>query len=96
MVSIFSWENPFYEDHTVDEDFQSEIPEDGLVLEMLPVHDKDENNINDTSSYVSSQETETDQILVEFKISCGPEQLGSIGSDFLVKENYLGPTNLNE
>ena len=62
---------------------------------MLPVHGKDENNINGNSFYMRSQETETDRIPIEFKISCGPEQGGSTDSDFLVEENYLGPTNLN-
>ena len=73
MVSILIQNNLLYTKHTIVENFLSELPEDGLVLEILPKHDKDENNINDNSFCVSSQETEIDRIPVESKISCGPE-----------------------
>ena len=67
-----------------------------MVLEILPVHKKiDENNINDTTSCVSSQETETGKVPVKSEIGRSPEQGGATGSNFLVEENYLGPTNLN-
>ena len=44
---------------------------------------------------MSSQETETDKIPVELKISWSPEQRDTNGTNFLIEESYLGPTNLN-
>ena len=67
-----------------------------MVLEILPVHKKiDENNINDTTSCVSSQETETGKVPVKSEIGRSPEQGGATNTNFLTKESYLGPTNLN-
>ena len=48
-------------EYTVDENSLNVLPLDCLVLEMLPVHDEDENIINSTSSTLSSQERRTDQ-----------------------------------
>ena len=58
-----------YTDHTIDDASLNELPKEDLVLEMLYVHDKDGKDINDTSSCVSSQETETDKIPVGSNIS---------------------------
>ena len=68
---------------------------DDSDLEMPPVHDKDENRINGTSSCISSQEIETDKILLVSEISQIPEQEGATGTNLLVEEIYLGPINLN-
>ena len=66
-----------------------------MALSFLSVHVKDKISINGTSTTVGSQETETDELPGESKISQGPEQGGATGTDLLVKESYLGPTNLN-
>ena len=52
-------------------------------------------NICNTISCTSSQETETDKEPIESKISQGSEQRGPTGSNSLVEEIYLWPTNLN-
>ena len=60
---------------------------------MLPVHDDvDENNIDDTSSWMSSQETKTDKISRESKIIQILEQGDATGSDSLTEGNYLDST----
>jgi hypothetical protein len=87
--------NPLYKDFTIDENSLSQLPEDDSVLNMLSVHDEDEFSINGTSSTVGSQEKETQELPVETEISRGPEQGGATGTDSLVEEGYLGPTNLN-
>ena len=64
-----------YPDHTIDVTSLNTLPMDGSVLEMLLVHDNvDENDINDISSCVISQEVETNKIPEESEISLGPEQ----------------------
>ena len=63
----------------------SELPVDGLVLIILHVHDNvDDYNIINTSSCMSSQETETDKIPVESGISRGPQQGGTTSSNLLI------------
>ena len=84
-----------YIEHTIDENSLHVIPLDGLVLNMLPVHDKDKNSINDTSSTIGSQETETGKLPQESEISQGPEQGGATGTNFLVEDSYFEPKNLN-
>ena len=50
-----------YAEYIIDEISLDELPENSLVLEMLPVHDDvDENNINDNISCMSSEEIESD------------------------------------
>ena len=51
----------------------SELLEDGLLLEVLPVYEKGKNSFNSTRSTLGSQETETDKLPGESKISRGPE-----------------------
>ena len=53
---------------------------------MIPVHDKDKNSINNTSSIVGSQETETDEAPEESEISRGPEQAGATGTNCWLKK----------
>ena len=62
---------------------------------MLSVHDKDKISMNGTSSTVGIQESESDKLSGELKISRVPEQGGATDTDLLVKERYLGPTNWN-
>ena len=62
---------------------------------MLPVQDEGEISINGTSSTVSIQETETEELPEELEISRVPEQVGASDTNLLVEDSYLGPTNLN-
>ena len=62
-IQCFICDNPLYAKHTIDVNSLDDLPKDGLVLEMLPVHDNfNEKNINDISFCVSSQETEINTI----------------------------------
>ena len=82
-------------DFTIDENTLSQLPDDDSILTLLTPHDEDEISIDGTSSTVGSQETETEELPEETEISRGPEQGGATGTDSLVEESYLGPTNLN-
>ena len=84
-----------YTEHTIYDAALNKLFGDGLVLEILPLHDKAEDNINGTSSCANSQETETDKIPVELEISPSTGQGGPIGTNVLVEESHLGPLNLN-
>ena len=58
-----------YKDFTIDENSLSQLPDDDLVLSMLSVNVEDKISINGTSSTVGIQETETDELPLEFEIS---------------------------
>ena len=76
-----------YTKHTIDDNSLNDLAMDGWVLEILPEHDKfDENNINDTSSCLSSQE-KTDKVSEESKINWGPKQGDTTGSNYLIEAN---------
>ena len=58
-----------YKDFTIDEDSSSQLLLDGLVLELLPVHDEGKNSMNSISSTAGNQEIETDKLSGELEIS---------------------------
>lgn len=83
--------NTLYVEHKIGNDSLNELPKNDLVLEMLLIHDNvDENNINDTSSCASNQDTEIDEISEESENSCDTEKGNATGSNSLIEKNIQG------
>ena len=95
MASIFNWEKFFVQGFYNWWEFPEPAAWGQFDTEYAACTRQWRNWYNITSSTVGSQETETDELPGELEISCGPEQGNATGTNLLVEESYLEPTNLN-